>query len=283
MPKCPFATWDEISGGLGPFSGGPFKIVHHTTEGSTYAGAKSAFRAHKSDPHFTVTGDIIYQHIDTAQTARALRNTSGGVQTNRDSAVQIEVVGFAGQAKDVKTLKTVAKLCRWIETEHGIPQIWPSGAPRASINGRDPGGHNRNPAKWDTQSGHFGHSQVPENTHWDPAYSAAELSLVTPEAEFDAHEALGDLVAVPDVAEAAATAAAPESAAAIVNRVVEQLLAADAFGADNTVSRLTVRVAAGGVEIEVTVERPDAAQRRPSTRRHAGRGSDRGQRSRQPR
>ena len=54
VAQCPFATFEEISGAVGPFAGGPFKIVHHTTEGSTYAGAKAAYKAAKSDPHFTV-------------------------------------------------------------------------------------------------------------------------------------------------------------------------------------------------------------------------------------
>ena len=195
MPKCPFATFEEITGPVGPFSGGPFKIVHHTTEGSTYAGAKAAYKANKSDPHFTIAGDEIFQHIDTGQAARALKNPPGGVETNRDSAVQIEVVGFAGSAKDVPTLRSVAKLCRWIEGEHSISQKWPNGRPRASTNGQDPGGHNRNSSTWDTEGGHYGHSQVPENDHWDPGYTAAELAIVTPDAVFDTHDELASTAA----------------------------------------------------------------------------------------
>src|SRR5262245_51248145 len=121
MAKCPFAQWDEISGSIGDYSGGPFRIVHHTTEGAPYEGARSTFRKNRSDPHFTVAGSQVYQHIDTSQASRSLRNEKGGVQTNRNSAVQIEVVGFAGQPKDATTLTKVAELCRWIEGEHGIP------------------------------------------------------------------------------------------------------------------------------------------------------------------
>src|SRR5690242_6455694 len=101
MPICPFATWRLISGPSGAYTGGPFKLVHHTTEGASAAGAMTAFKNNRSDPHFTVDGTTIYQHIDTGVAARALRNEPGGVQTNRDSAVQIEVVGFAGKPKDV--------------------------------------------------------------------------------------------------------------------------------------------------------------------------------------
>lgn len=185
MATCPFAIQKPISGSAGSNLGGPFKIVHHTTEGSTADGAMTAFKNHRSDPHFTVDKSKIYQHIDTAVAARALRNAPGGVQTNRDSAVQIEVVGFAGAPKDAATLKNVARLCRWIEATHGVPAAWPAGRPNPPNNGKDPGGHNRDPNIWNHQGGHFGHSQVPENTHWDPAYTKVEADYLLA-AQFDA-------------------------------------------------------------------------------------------------
>ena len=184
MARCPFAVWRPISGSCGSHLGGPFKIVHHTTEGSSAQGALNAFQEHKSDPHFTVDATTIFQHIDTAEGARALRNDTGGVQTNRDSAVQIELVGFAHLPKDRRALVNLARLCRWIEATHGVPRVWPAGFPRPAKNGRDPGGHNRNDVIWDTQSGHYGHCHVPENTHWDPAYSEAEATFLM-EATFD--------------------------------------------------------------------------------------------------
>jgi hypothetical protein len=179
MPRCPFATFKPISGSSGSHTGGPFKIVHHTTEGSTAKGAFAAFKAHKSDPHFTVDATTIFQHIDTNQAARALRNAKGGVQTNRDSAVQIEVVGFAHRPKTRATLENVRRLCRWIEATHSVPRVWPNGFPKpATASGKDPGGHNRNAATWDSKAGHYGHSNVPENTHWDPAYTKTEVEFL---------------------------------------------------------------------------------------------------------
>lgn len=185
MARCPFATWKPISGSSGPHTGGPFKIVHHTTEGSTAQGAMQAFATKRSDPHFTVDATRIYQHIDTAEGARALRNAPGGVQTNRDSAVQIELVGFAHLPKNPDALARLARLCRWIEATHGVPRVWPAGPPKPARQGKDPGGHVRDPAIWDTRAGHYGHSQVPENTHWDPGYTAQESAFVL-NAEFDA-------------------------------------------------------------------------------------------------
>jgi len=167
-----------ISGPVGSYVGGPYRIVHHTTEGSTAAGAFSAFKKHRSDPHFTVDGQKIYQHIDTGLSARALRNAGGGVQTNRLSAIQIEVVGTATRPKPRATLENVARLCRWLERTHSIPSAWPAGPPKPAKNGKDPGGHNRSASIWATKGGHYGHSQVPENTHWDPGYTPDEATFV---------------------------------------------------------------------------------------------------------
>lgn len=178
MARCPFAAWMPITGPSGPHLGGPYKIVHHTTEGSTAQGAFDAFLRNRSDPHFTVDASNIYQHVDTSMGARALRNETGGVQTNRDGAIQIELVAFAHLPKDVRALANVARLCRWLETTHQIPRDWPSGFPRPARNGRDPGGHNRDAATWDTKSGHYGHCHVPENTHWDPGYTAEEVNFL---------------------------------------------------------------------------------------------------------
>jgi hypothetical protein len=189
MSKCPFALWREITGSSGLHLGGPAKIVHHTTEGSTAEGAMAAFRKNRSDPHFTVDRNGIYQHVDTDFGARALRNAEGGVQTNRDGAIQIELVGFAHKAKDPATLTNVARLCRWIEAEHGVPRTWPSGFPKPAQNGKDPGGHNRSAANWDEQSGHYGHCHVPENDHWDPGYTEAEVAFLMG-AQFNAQGSL---------------------------------------------------------------------------------------------
>src|SRR5271167_1099339 len=138
MAICPFAVQKSISGPSGSYTAGPFRIVHHTTEGSSAQGAFDAFTEHKSDPHFTDDAHTIFQHIDTGVAARALRHP-GATQTNRLSAVQIEVVGFAHLPKGTPTLQQVARLCRWIEETHGVPKVWPNGPPKPAVNGQDPG------------------------------------------------------------------------------------------------------------------------------------------------
>lgn len=198
MARCPFAQWKPLTSekGCGRHLGGPFKIVHHTTQGNTAAGAMETFKKHGSDPHFTVDAHAIYQHVDTDFGAMALRNEKGGVQTNRDSAVQIELVGFAERAKDPAALQLLARLCRWIESTHGVPRVWPAGPPRPAKDGKDPGGHVRDAFLWDTTGGHYGHSQVPENTHWDPAYTAEEASLVLAAAFDQGGDLLGNALEV---------------------------------------------------------------------------------------
>lgn len=186
MAKCPFATQRPISGSSGAYVGGPFRIVHHSSEGSTAAAAMAAYAANKADPHFTVDRTTIFQHIDTGVGARALRNAAGGVPTNRLSAIQLELVGFAGMPKSKAALANVARLCRWIEATHGVPKAWPAGPPRpAGADGKDPGGHNRSAAIWSAEGGHYGHCHVPGNIHWDPAYSAIEVEFLM-NATFDA-------------------------------------------------------------------------------------------------
>ena len=92
---------------------------------------------------------------------------------------------LAGKLKPKATLKQVARLCRWLEAAHGISRVWPSGPPKPAVAGGDPGGHNRSAANWTTKGGHYGHCHVPENIHWDPAYTAMEAEFMLA-AEFSA-------------------------------------------------------------------------------------------------
>ena len=179
MAKCPFAVWMPLDGSPGGYVGGhPFKIVHHTTEGGTAEGAFVEYRKSRNIPHFTVDDLTIYQHADTSVAVSALKHPAGSAETNRSSAVQIELVGFAGRPKSNGGLRNMARLCRWIEGEHIVPSEWPNGFPKPPKDGGDPRGHNRNEANWNTKGGHYGHSHVPGNVHWDPAYTADEVQTV---------------------------------------------------------------------------------------------------------
>lgn len=177
MARYPGARWNPLGSGAGAFTSGPFKIVLHTTEGSTLAGALAALGSAHSESHFVVDDKEVVQLIDTSEASRSLRNAPGGVQTNKDSAIQIEMVGFAAKPKNRAMLANTKKLLRWIEKTHGVPRVWPAGPmPMSYAESMKPG---RRPADvWDTKGGYYGHSQVPENEHWDPALTPEEMTFL---------------------------------------------------------------------------------------------------------
>jgi hypothetical protein len=178
MARYPLAIWTPLPG-IGSYSEGPFKVIHHTTQGSTAAGAIATYRQTGNYPHFTVEEDVVYQHVDTNVAVTALEHPHGTVETNRSHAIQIELVGFAERSKSRTSLATMAALCRWLEDQHNIPPVWPNGLPYPPVNGHEP--HvpfNRNEANWRNKGGHYGHCHVPNNHHWDPGYTADEVALV---------------------------------------------------------------------------------------------------------
>lgn len=134
------------------------KLVWHTTEGVSrpdYSG---------SSPHFTLdirTGKL-YQHISITRVAMALQNLSGGVETNRAGAMQVELIGRAAESSGWSdtSYKHIARLARWIEKHGGVPRkctLAFSNTP-----------HRLSGVVWLAYEGHCGHQHVPENDHWDP-------------------------------------------------------------------------------------------------------------------
>jgi hypothetical protein len=157
-----------------PFTGGPKKVVHHKTQVAT-EDARALYEASGAWPHFTVGPSGVQQHLETTVGALSLVNAGGGVQTNTDSAIQLEVVGYSGQTAAQATLRNLVTLLKEIQLVEGVPWAWPEGRPPIDANaGYGSNTGERHASVWDTQPGHYGHSQVPENLHWDPAYTDAE-------------------------------------------------------------------------------------------------------------
>jgi hypothetical protein len=163
----PGATRTQVQAGIGGYLNVPAKLVWHTTEGSSlpvYSG---------SHPHFTLhpqTGQL-WQHISIDSGAMALRNLSGGVETNRANCVQVELIGFAAQTHNWSdaAYANLAKLARWIEQHHGV-------ARKCSVTFTSSVHHVSNDT-WLGYSGHIGHQHVPENDHWDPGQLKIEKVL----------------------------------------------------------------------------------------------------------
>lgn len=184
MAICPFARFDKIGNwGAGRYTGPEtWKIIHHKTQGSSYP--RSTYLNGGGIPHFTVGRYDIWQHFDTDVASRALTNLAGGVETNNSWAIQIEAIGYSG-IEDIEVAKNVAHLCRWIESVHGVKNVWPAGRPACALydehgTPRSPGTTPCDTWTWLTESGHYSHSQVPENRdgHWDPAYTDNEFHTV---------------------------------------------------------------------------------------------------------
>lgn len=154
------------------------KIVLHTTEGSNWPG----YNGGRNAPHFTVnpkTGHI-RQHIDTVVSAKALVNKSGGVQTNNDGAIQIEIIGSCDKSYakkynlafvpdfDDSELAVIAKVVKWAADRYDIPLTdrdlkW-SDSNAAYLTAPQ----RMSASEWRKFTGVCGHQHVPENTHWDP-------------------------------------------------------------------------------------------------------------------
>ena len=165
---APFATRLPFPSAGAWASGYPFRGIIHTTEGGSATGAFGAYGANNSAPHFTVAAGSVWQHIPLDQAGRALKNLSGGVETNRARAIQIEVIGFAAQPMWSDALiATMRKLMIWLEANCGIKATAPTFKPYPSSYGLGNGVRMSN-ATWTAFNGWCGHQHVPENDHGDP-------------------------------------------------------------------------------------------------------------------
>lgn len=167
----PAAVRDEFPDS-GAFVAGPYRIVVHSTEGTSYAGARSAYRANKVSPHFTVTYETgslqVYQHVALNRASTALEHRAGTVHTNRQSAIQIEVVAFAAKPAWPDGLTTgVADLIGWVMAQTGVKPVAPFFKPYPASYGEN-NGVRFSDGDWLAFGGVCGHEHVPHQAHGDP-------------------------------------------------------------------------------------------------------------------
>ena len=160
------------------YRGGPSKGVLHTTETSGLPGYNGGGNA----PHFTVIPNLaarsvtVFQHFDTDRPSRALQDLAGGIQTNNDGVIQIELAGTCSRygpglfwpEAPTWVLDDVRALVRWVNQDRGIPFIQP---PRGWLDYPSSYGPTRvrmSQKEWDNYAGWCGHQHVPENDHGDP-------------------------------------------------------------------------------------------------------------------
>lgn len=145
----------------GPMLGGPRKVVWHTTENdpttTTAANVAKYLLGSGNTVHILwhpLTGEMV-QMIPANRGGKGLENRPGGVETNRAGTyvIQIEVVGRASQPFTDGPCVGLPKIQAWLASL-GIPAVWS-------------GTQDRSVASW-AKGGHFGHMDVPENSHTDP-------------------------------------------------------------------------------------------------------------------
>lgn len=163
--------------------------VLHTTESDQYPVSVQNYFGKSYWPHFTggQAADgrrALFQHIPLNYSARALVNESGGVETNRAHAVQMEIVWRAANAPNMPDwlLNIVRTAMRYSEEAVGILPIAPvfygldAGFTLASPTAKQ----RMTTAQWNVFSGWCGHQHVPENSHWDPGKIPIDKLLPAP-------------------------------------------------------------------------------------------------------
>lgn len=157
----------------------------HTTEG----GGWPVYDGWTIMPHATImplpgSGIRGRQHLPFSQGSFALRNTAGGVQTNRDFVFQFELIGTCNKggladeagayywpdADDAVLADLYRKVIKPLSAAYGIPirsqpwQAYPASyGPRGDTNTVRMSG-----PSFDGWSGWLGHEHAPENSHGDP-------------------------------------------------------------------------------------------------------------------
>ena len=183
----PVEKYDYGTNG-GSWTRQPAIICLHSTEGTGWTNYGDGASA----PHFTIepkTGEI-HQHISLSVAARALKNPSGGVETNRAGVIQIEMIGTCdpkhrGDSKwnylPDMTQATADRIRKLLDMIHdALPAIplttsvkfepypdpgYGSGYPRLSS------------SAWKSYKGILGHQHVSENDHGDPGHIPIDLIL----------------------------------------------------------------------------------------------------------
>ena len=164
-------------GNTGVMSGGPARAVWHITSNAndwTFARELGWFTGGGASvaPHLLwdpFTGEIA-QFFPADSRSLSLQN-AGDVRTNRTGVycIQVETVFTAGETVNGKKYATVRdtpcknldQIMVWLRSL-GIPDAWPGGAPTGFV---------RDTVSLDTWlklGGHYGHNQIPGNSHVDP-------------------------------------------------------------------------------------------------------------------
>lgn len=163
----------------GSMLGGEPRAVHHITwdklgpkgERPSFMGVAGYLLTRGFEPHVMLDpilgGGVQFLPFD--RSAYALEHR-GNVETNRMGSACIQVEWFFSpgcvvNGKRYLTLQDTPMLglglILEVAKEYGIPPVFPAGAPTWPRS-------NRSETIWKTKAGHYGHGNVPTNSHTDP-------------------------------------------------------------------------------------------------------------------
>ncbi|MFF4276236.1 peptidoglycan-binding protein [Streptomyces sp. NPDC001536] len=166
----------------------PNVLALHTTEGTTVVSYSNGASAPNltAKPNFAKKAFDVYQHFALNRSARALVNKAGGVETNTNNVIQLELVGTCDPKHKTSwnglkagedyvywpdapewAYDALAELIAWMHTNMGIPLSGPSEWPAY------PSSYGATSARmtfseWNAFKGICGHLHAPENVHGDP-------------------------------------------------------------------------------------------------------------------
>ena len=183
---------DDYPGSLMNLTAANMVCVVHTTETRSWPG----YEGGRTAPNYTGFGPLKgissgqwRAHFPDERSSRALRNLSGGVETNTLNSVQLELIGTCNPANAVSwngegkyfagkdyiywpkasdgQLRWLAGIIADFHLRHGLRLAAPRfvAYPTSYANG---GGQRFSFAAWRAFAGVCGHQHVPENVHGDP-------------------------------------------------------------------------------------------------------------------
>lgn len=263
MPGADVTVTSSHDGGS-MIDDGHARFTWHTYEAGYGLGiqrAAKALVASGNEVHFVfhpLTGQIA-QILPADRAARGLKNAAGGVQTNRLGRVhlQVEVIAYASSPWTLDlTPAGRAGLAKLVEFARawGVPDAWPAGPPPAY---RDDPPRNipsspRSATTWTGNSGHFGHSQVPENNHGDPGAIDFESLL---QSEEDDDMRLDDTVTLHGYAKERMRQADGTPMGSVLVRQALEWSTAASMATDKKVTELAAQVDKLTNLVQVLVER----------------------------
>lgn len=175
--RYPGSTWKGDGKTSGPYTSGPFKVVLHTTETRSMPGYRDGYSA----PHMTYDPStrVFTQHTLFTKSARSLRNGPHPAQTNRDSAIQLEIICYSAKGIAIgvgglpvdrlsqDNLNDIREFLLWCRDEFGVKMKWP-GRKALSYSEANAPGFRMPMAVWDNYGGVCAHQHIGDgNTHWD--------------------------------------------------------------------------------------------------------------------